>query len=45
MIIKGVLKNEKVIQEASNLKKAYKDYYIIVVKDSDDTYRENIVVN
>lgn len=36
--------NEMIIEKALNFKKAYKDSYTVVVKDSENTYYENIVV-
>lgn len=36
--------NEMIIEKALNFKKAFKDRYTVVVKDSENTYYENIVV-
>ncbi|MGB7393362.1 MAG: hypothetical protein WA913_03110 [Pricia sp.] len=37
--------NEMIIEKSFNFKKAYKDSYTVVVKDDNDTYYENIVIN
>lgn len=37
--------NEMIIEKAINFKKAYSDRYTVVVKDSENTYYENIEIN
>ncbi len=36
--------NEMIIEKALNFKQAFKDRYVVVVKDSENTYYESIVV-
>lgn len=42
ILFKEVLIDERTVEKAFNFKNAYADNYIIVVKDSEGTYREKI---
>lgn len=44
LVFKEVLEGELVIEKAFNFKKAYEDRYTVIVKDSEGTYREKLVV-
>ncbi|MEN8788794.1 MAG: hypothetical protein ABF295_04700 [Flavobacteriaceae bacterium] len=39
-----VIRNDSTIEKAFNFKNAYADSYTVMVKDSEGTYRENILI-
>ena len=40
-----VIENESIVTKAFNFETAHEDRYTVVVKDGENTYYENIVVN
>lgn len=44
LVFKEILEGELVIEKAFNFKKAFEDRYTVIVKDSEGTYKERLVV-
>ncbi len=44
LLFKEIVSNELTVEKAFNFEKAYKDNYVVVVKDSESTYLERVSV-